>query len=67
MGSKHLGGDLCKKDEHNPTKGGNVKAMCAKSHVHWDTALEPTQSQIDDVIAKGIHPKDRRFGLKKKK
>jgi hypothetical protein len=67
MGSKHLGGDLCKKDEHNPTKGGNVKAMCAKSHVHWDAALEPTQSQIDDAIAKGIHPKDRRFGLKKKK
>jgi hypothetical protein len=44
---------------------GNVKSMCGKSHVHWDATLEPTQ--IDDAIPKGVHPKDHKFGSKKKK
>jgi hypothetical protein len=59
--------EQCKRDEHNPTKGGNVKAICGRSHVHWDATLEPTQAQIDDPIAKGVHPKECKFGLKKKK
>jgi hypothetical protein len=67
IGTKHMPGEHCTRDDHNPTKGGNVKAECGRSHVHWDATLEPTQAQIDDVIAKGVHPRDRKSGKKAKK
>ncbi len=44
-----------------------MKSMCGKSHVHWDTTLDPTQTQIDDAIPKGVYPKDHKFGSKKNK
>jgi hypothetical protein len=60
-------GEHCTIDERNPTKGGNAKAECGRSHVQWDATLEPTQAQIDDAIAKEVHPRDRKSGKKAKK
>ena len=45
MGS--AGGKQCAKDGHDPTKGGNVRAWCTLSHVHWDSTLEPTAADVE--------------------
>jgi hypothetical protein len=51
MGSGHNGGKPCTNHAHDPTKGGNVRAVCSFSHVHWDAALEPSQAEIAIAVA----------------
>jgi hypothetical protein len=51
IGSGHNGGKPCTNHAHDPTKGGNVRANCSFSHVHWDTALEPSQAEIAIAVA----------------
>jgi len=51
MGSGHNGGKPCTNSAHDPTKGGNVRAVCSFSHVHWDAALEPSQAEVAIAVA----------------
>ena len=51
IGSGHNGGKPCTNHAHDPTKGGNVRAVCSFSHVHWDAALEPSQAEVAIAVA----------------
>lgn len=51
MGSGDHGGKPCTNHDHDPTKGGNVRAVCSFSHVHWDAALEPSQAEVAIAVA----------------
>jgi hypothetical protein len=35
--------------------------------VYWNATLEPTQVLINDTIAKGVPPRELKFGKKAKK
>ena len=51
MGSGHNGGKPCTNRAHDPSKGGDVRAVCSFSHVHWDASLEPSQAEIAIAVA----------------
>jgi hypothetical protein len=44
MGSH--GGKPCAKETHDPSQGGHVRAWCSRSHVHWDSTLEPSAEDV---------------------
>ena len=46
MGSVHNGGQACTNPKHDPAKGGDKNALCGRSHVHWDAALNPSADQV---------------------
>ena len=51
MGSGHNGGKPCNNRAHDPSKGGDVRAVCSFSHVHWDASLEPSQAEVAIAVA----------------
>ena len=51
MGSGHNGGKPCTNRAHDPSQGGDVRAVCSFSHVHWDASLEPSQAEIAIAVA----------------
>ena len=51
MGTGHNGGKPCNNRAHDPSKGGDVRAVCSFSHVHWDASLEPSQAEIAIAVA----------------
>ena len=51
MGSVHNGGQACTNPRHDPAQGGDKNALCGRSHVHWDAALNPTADQVALAIS----------------
>ena len=46
MDVNHLGGIECPLDNHDPNKDGDCGLLSRRSHLHWDSTLQP----LDEVV-----------------
>ena len=48
IGTRLLGSEMLVpiSRSRDPGQGGHVRAWCSRSHVHWDSSLEPSAEDV---------------------